>query len=291
MLKSTLVAVVLGVPLISGIIAIVKYTGSFFWFYLWLFMVAVSLIMVVLYPLVILPLFNKFTPLPEGSLKDKVVALSEKVGFSFSKVLVMDGSKRSGHSNAFFTGFGKQRQIVLFDTLIDQLTEDEICGVLAHELGHWKHSHIYKSFAILVLHNLLTFALFGKFTDDQKLYSDFGFDLPAGQHPVLIGLSLFMMVYEPIDSVFSFLLNGLMRRFEYQADAFAIAQGQDLSTALVKITKENSSTLIIDSLYSAYHYDHPTLIERLVAMDAIKDGYAADGQEKPKDDQEKPKTE
>jgi len=128
----------------------------------------------------------------------------------------------------------------------------------------------------------LTFALFGKFTDDAKLYSDFGFHLAADEHPVVIGLSLFMMVFEPIDSVFSFLLNSLTRRFEYQADAFSASLGQDLSVALVKISKENSSTILIDHLYSAYHYDHPTLVERLVAMDAIKDGYAEDVNDKPK---------
>ena len=282
--KSALIAVVLGVPLISGIIAIVRYTGRLFALYLWLFTTVVSVIMVIIYPIVLLPIFNKLTPLPDGPLRDKLSELSEKVGFSFSQVLVMDGSKRSGHSNAFFTGFGKQRKIVLYDTLLEQLSEDEVCSVLAHELGHWTHMHIYKSFVLLSVHNLLTFALFSKFIDDEKLFMDFGFNLPAGQHPVVIGLSLFMMVFEPIDSVFSFLLNSLMRRFEYQADAFATNLGYDLSVSLVKLTVENSSTLIIDPLYSAYHYDHPTLIERLTAMDAIKDGYAAGSQIKPKDD-------
>jgi len=273
-LKSGLVAVILGVPLISGVIAIVRYTGKLFAVYLWLFTMVISVILVILYPIVLLPLFNKLTPLPDGTLRDKLSAMSDKVGFSFSQVLVMDGSKRSGHSNAFFTGFGKQRKIVLYDTLLEQMNEEEVCAVLAHELGHWTYSHIYKSFAILSIHNLLTFALFSKFINDEKLFADFGFSLPAGQHPVVIGLSLFMLVFEPIDSVFSFLLNGLMRRFEYQADAFATNLGQDLSVALVKLSRENSSNLIIDPLYSAYHYDHPTLLERLTAIDAIKDGTA-----------------
>jgi len=240
--------------------------------------------MIILYPIVLLPLFNKLTPLPENSLHDKLSKLCEKVGFHFSQVLVMDGSKRSGHSNAFFTGFGTQRKIVLYDTLLEQLSEDEVCAVLSHELGHWTYNHIYKSFALMNVHNLLTFALFAKFIDNEQLFEDFGFNLPAGQHPVVIGLSLFMLVFEPIDSVFSFLLNSLMRRFEYQADAFATNLNQDLSTALVKLYRENSSTLIIDHLYSAYHYDHPTLIERLTAIDAIRDGYAADSQAKTKSD-------
>jgi len=279
-LKTALIGVVLGVPIISGFIAIVRYTGSLFAIYLWIFTTVLSVLLVIIYPIVLLPLFNKLTPLPDGSLRDKLSALSQKVGFSFSQVLVMDGSKRSGHSNAFFTGFGAQRKIVLYDTLIEQMNEDEICAVLAHELGHWTYSHIYKSFALMTVHNLLSFIIFSKFIDSEKLFADFGFNLPAGQHPVVIGLSLFMLVYEPIDSVFSFLLNGLMRRFEYQADAFATNLGLDLSVALVKLHRENSSTLIIDPLYSAYHYDHPTLIERLTAIDAIKDGYASDAQMK-----------
>jgi len=254
----------------------VKFTGRWFALYLWIFTMVVSIVLVILYPIVLLPLFNELTPLPDGPLRDKLNELSKKVGFSFSQVLVMDGSKRSGHSNAFFTGFGKQRKIVLYDTLINQMTEDEVCAVLGHELGHWTHSHIYKSFAILAIHNLLTFALFSKFIDDEKLFADFGFNLPAGEHPVVIGLSLFMLVFEPIDSVFSFLLNSLMRRFEYQADAFATNLGLDLSVSLVKLFRENSSALLIDPLYSAYHFDHPTLLERLTAIDAIKDGYTSE---------------
>ena len=269
-LKVGALTVVLGAPITCAVIAIVRFTGRMFSVYLWVFVTCVCVVVMVLYPVVFLPLFNKLTPLEDGELKDAVGALAAKNGFDFAQVMVMDGSKRSGHSNAFFTGFGKQRRIVLFDTLIEQLSTQEICAVLAHELGHWKNRHVLKMFALSSAHNLLTFALLGQFIHDDKLYADFGFDMSNGQHPVVIGMSLFFMVFGPIDSLFSFVLNCLMRRFEYQADAFATRQGYDLATALAKITKENSSTLLIDPLYSAYHFNHPTLLERLAAIDNIK---------------------
>lgn len=268
--KTAVLSAVLGVPVVCGTIAIVRHTGRLFALYLALFVAAVSGVVMVLYPVVLLPLFNTLTPLGAGALRDAVAALAARTGFRAAQIAVMDGSTRSAHSNAFVTGVGAHRRIVLYDTLVAQLAPADVCAVLAHELGHWRRGHTLRAFALACAHNGLVFALFARFLANDALYRAFGFALPAGEHPVVVGLALFLAVYEPVDSLFAFLLNALLRRFEYEADADAVALGYDLATALVKVSRENSSTLLVDPLYSAYHYDHPTLLERLSAIDALR---------------------
>lgn len=281
-LKTLVLCVIIGAPLLAAVVAVIRRTGPLFWFWLWCIIVAFNLTFVVVYPTYIMPMFNKFTPLAEGPLRHGVEAAATEVGFSLTQIYVIDGSKRSGHSNAFFVGFGKHKRIVLYDTLINQLNKDEVLAILAHELSHWRHNHTYKLAAISLLHMLFCFAVFGRFVNDGALYESFGFGAAkmcgsAGDaelvctYPCIIGLSLFMMVYEPVNSIFTFFTNGLTRRFEYQADAGATRMGFDLSIPLVKVSKENLSTLVIDPVYSAYNYDHPTLLERLDAIRAINE--------------------
>lgn len=278
-LKMAALYAVIGAPLLTAMIAIIRRTGPHFWFWLWCLIVAFNIVLIIVYPLYIMPLFNKFTPLPDGPIKYGVEKIANEVGFKYADICVVDGSKRSGHSNAFFIGFGKHKHIMLYDTLIEQLTPDEVVAVLAHELSHWKRSHTIKLMIINFVHILGCLAMFGRFINDNSLYESFGFQnakIYTGdnnedyKYPCLIGFSLFMMVYGPVDKVFSFMCNGITRRFEYQADEGAILLGADLETSLLKIHKENLSTLIIDPMYSAYNYDHPTLLERIDAINAVK---------------------
>lgn len=264
--------VVIGAPLIAAMIAIIRRTGPFFWFWLWCLIVAFNIVFIIIYPLYIMPLFNKFTPLPDGPIKHGVEKLADEIGFKFAQICVIDGSRRSGHSNAFFIGFGKHKHIMLYDTLIDQLTPDELLAVVAHELSHWKRKHTLKLMFINFIHTLCCLALFGRFINDGSLYDSFGFNKAKTcegegeglcRYPCMIGFSLFMMVYGPVDKIFSFFCNGITRKFEYQADEGAAHLGFDLSTPLLKLSKENLSTLVIDPVYSAYNFDHPTLLERM----------------------------
>lgn len=268
--KTAVLGVVLGVPVVCALVAIVRHTGRLFALYLALFVAAVSGVVTVLYPVVLLPLFHTLAPLGAGALRDAVAALAARAGFCDAQIAVLDGSTRSGHSNAFVAGAGAHRRIVLYDTLVAQLAPADVCAVLAHELGHWRRRHALRAFALACAHNALVFALFARFLENDALYRAFGFALAPGTHPVVIGLALFLAVYEPVDSLFAFLLNALLRRYEYEADAYATALGCDLATALVKVARENSTTLLVDPLYSAYHYDHPTLLERLSAIDALR---------------------
>lgn len=279
--KTAVLGVALGVPVVCALIAIVRHTGRLFALYLALFVGALSGAVTLLYPVLLLPLFHTLTPLGPGALRDAVAALAARAGFGAAHVVVMDGSARSGHSNAFVAGVGAHRRLVLYDTLVAQLTPSEVCAVLAHELGHWRRRHALAAFALGNAHNALVFALFARCIDNDALYRAFGFASASahapGAHPVVVGLALFLAVYGPVDSLFSFLLNALLRRFEYQADAYAVALGCDLATPLVKLARENSTTLLVDPLYSAYHYDHPTLLERLSAIDALRSGGNEDG--------------
>jgi STE24 endopeptidase len=215
--------------------------------------------MTFIYPTLIMPLFNKIEPLDSGELRDRVVALAQKVEFSLDRLYTIDGSKRSGHSNAFFYGFFKNKRIVLYDTLITQLTTDEIIAVLAHELGHFKHGHVYKTFILTQLHLLVFFFTFSMAVSSRALYESFGFTT----QPLFIGLVLFQFLFNPVDQVVGFLLHALTRAFEYQADNFACKLGYDLRVPLGKLQVENMGTMIPDKWYSTYHHTHPTLLERV----------------------------
>eukprot|EP00727_Mastigamoeba_balamuthi_P002269 m51a1_g12039 putative STE24 endopeptidase (434) ;mRNA; f:62-1711 len=268
-LKIVAVAVAIGAPVLSVLVFLLSRSGQYFWLYVWFFLMAVTVLMMILYPVVLLPLFNVLTPLEDGELRDAVGRLAQSLSFPFSQVLVMDGSKRSGHSNAFFAGLGSKKRIVLYDTLISQLTVPELIGVLAHEIGHNKRRHLYKLFAITNAYQLLFLYMLGRFINDRSLYQAFGFGLEGEYCPVLVGFTLFAMVYSPVDTVFHPLINAISRTFEYEADRFA-APHEGIETALAKLHVENSSSLVVDPLYSTLHYSHPTILERLRALDQLK---------------------
>jgi STE24 endopeptidase len=266
MIKGMCLSIILGPPIVAAIIVIVQKGGPYLAIYLWGFMFVLSLVMMTIYPILIAPLFNKFTPLPGGELRDKIEKLASSLKFPLKKLFVVDGSTRSSHSNAYMYGFFKNKRIVLYDTLIQQCKKDEeIVAVIAHELGHWKLNHTMYSFLAV---QVLTFLQFGGYTlvrNSTDLFQSFGFDT----QPVLIGLIIFQHTVIPLQHLVSFGLNLVSRSFEFQADAFAqkLGYGSDLRAGLVKLQEENLSAMNTDSWYSAYHYSHPPLVERLAAID------------------------
>ncbi|ODV91889.1 hypothetical protein CANCADRAFT_42520 [Tortispora caseinolytica NRRL Y-17796] len=264
-LKQLLLLTVIGVPLLAGFLKIIDIFGDTFFFYLWLFMLAVQVIMYAVYPVLIQPLFNKVTPLPEGELRSSVEQLAAKFSFPLKKLYEIDGSRRSTHSNAYFYGLPWSKQIVIYDTLIAQSTVPEVTAVLAHELGHWSLSHTTKLLLIGQAHIFSIFVLFASFIHNKSLYASFGFNT----QPALVGFLLFGDLLQPIDSLLQFFMKHLSRKFEYQADAFAVDAdySEDLKNALIKLHVENLSAMDVDPLYSAYNYSHPILAERIAAID------------------------
>lgn len=266
--KGLFLALVLGYPLLALILKLVEWMGSLWWLWAWGIMIAFQLLMMVLAPVLILPLFNKLTPLPEGKLRERLLALGHRTGFHARNILVMDGSKRSRHSNAFFTGFGKFRKIVLFDTLVEQLRENELEAVLAHEIGHYKKRHIPKMLAASALGLLLAFYLVGKLAASGEFYRAFGFE-PGSIVPALVLFSLLSGVVTfwltPLGNLFS-------RKYEYQADRYAaeaMNESGSLVGALRKLNEKNLSNLTPHPLYSAFYYSHPALLERERALMAV----------------------
>lgn len=265
LIKGLFVQLVLMSPFLLGLFWFMDEAGRYWWLWAFLFVTGFQLVVTILYPLVIAPLFNKFTPLPEGSLKEKVLALAEKLGFRTRGIFMMDGSKRSRHSNAYFTGLGKVKRIVLFDTLIQSLSEEETCAVLAHELGHEKQKHILKMFLLSSVFLFLGFLIVDALLLYEPLYQAFALHRPS-YHGILTILSI---CAGPFTFFLNPMINGLSRRFEYQADRFAAEQaglGKALSSALLTLGKENLTNLTPHPWYSFYHYSHPTLEERLHAL-------------------------
>ncbi|GAA0145273.1 metalloprotease [Lithospermum erythrorhizon] len=266
MIKGMFLSILIGPPIVAAIIVIVQKGGPYLAIYLWGFMFVLSLVMMTVYPVLIAPLFNKFTPLPQGSLREKIEALASSLKFPLKKLFVVDGSTRSSHSNAYMYGFFKNKRIVLYDTLIQQCKDDEeVVAVIAHELGHWKLNHTMYTFVAV---QALTFLQFGGYTlvrNSKDLFQSFGFDT----QPVLIGLIIFQHTVIPLQHLVSFGLNLVSRSFEFQADAFAkkLGYASSLRAGLVKLQEENLSAMNTDPWYSAYHYSHPPLVERLAAID------------------------
>lgn len=259
------------VPIILGIlIPIINSGGKFLALWLWLFMFTLSIVMMTIYPVLIAPLFNKYEPLAEGPLRAKIEALAASLQFPLKKLFVVDGSTRSAHSNAYMYGFFKNKRIVLYDTLINQCkdNEEEIVAVLAHELGHWKLSHTLYNFVAMQIVTFVQFGLYTVVRNSTAIYSAFGF---SGQS-ALIGLMLFQQIIAPVDHVVGFLFNMLSRRYEFQADAFAVElkYGKELKGGLIRLQEENKSPSNIDPWYSTYHHTHPPLVERLKAIDNRK---------------------
>ncbi|OMJ20220.1 CAAX prenyl protease 1-like protein [Smittium culicis] len=253
-----------GSLILSGLLYTISKTGDNFYFYVMLFMMFIQIIGITIFPTFIQPLFNKFTPLEDGELKVKIEELAARLDFPLKKLYVIDGSKRSGHSNAYMYGFFKNKRIVLYDTLIKQTNLEEVCAILAHELGHWKMNHVVKMLIISQVQIFVIFYLFSLVIVQQKLYSDFGFSTM----PVFIGFTLYQYLYQPVDSVVTYYFNKLSRKHEFEADAFSCSLGynEHLKQGLIKIHVENKGNLNPDKLYSAYHYSHPPLVERLDAI-------------------------
>jgi STE24 endopeptidase len=266
-IKGFALAIVLGYPLLVLILKLVEWTGAFWWLWAWACMMGFQLLMVVLAPVLIMPLFNKFTPLPEGDLRERLLALGQRTGFRASTIQVMDGSKRSRHSNAFFTGFGSFRKIVLFDTLITQLTAPELEAVLAHEIGHYKKRHIPKMLLWSAVTMLAAFWFISVLARAPWFYHAFGFE-PGSIAPALL---LFVLLSGVVTFWFSPLAHLWSRRHEYEADAFAaqtMHETQSLVGALRKLNEKNLSNLTPHPYYSGFYYSHPTLLEREQALAA-----------------------
>ncbi len=271
-LKGGLLAAALGYPLLVLILKIVEWTGAWWWWWAWAALLAFQFLMLVLAPVLILPLFNQFTPLPEGSLRERLLGLAQRTRFRARSIQLMDGSKRSRHSNAFFTGFGRFRKIVLFDTLIQQLSEPELEAVLAHEIGHYRKKHIPKMLAFSAASSLAGFYLISLLARQEGFYRAFGFQpsafslQPSAIAPALL---LFGLLAGTVTFWFSPLIHWWSRRYEYQADAFAartMNEAQSLIGALRKLNEKNLSNLTPHPLYSGFYYSHPTLLEREQAL-------------------------
>jgi len=266
--KGFLLAFALGYPLLALLLKLASWAGDHWWLLAWATTTAFQLVMMVVAPVLILPLFNKFTPLPEGSLRARLLALAQRTHFQAAGIQVMDGSKRSRHSNAFFTGFGRFRKVVLFDTLVGHLTEDELEAVLAHEIGHYRRRHIPKMMIWSSVSLLAGFYVLALLAQQPGFQQSFGFP-PDGLAPAFL---LFGLLGGTITFWASPLINLWSRRFEYQADAFgahAVGGPHALIGALRKLTEKNLSNLTPHPLYSGFYYSHPTLIEREQALAAI----------------------
>ena len=269
--KATLVGAAVGLPIVALILWLMGSAGTLWWLWAWSAWMGFNLLALVLYPTVIAPLFNKFKPLEDETLKARVTALMQRCGFAAKGLFVMDGSKRSAHANAYFTGFGAAKRVVFYDTLLNQLSPNEVDAVLAHELGHFKHKHIIKRIAIMFAMSLAGFALLGWLSSQMWFYTGLGVrpNLTGGNDA--LALLLFLMVAP----LFSFFITPLSARFsrkhEFEADAYALSQtdGKDLQSALLKLYKDNASTLTPDAMFVKFYYSHPPASERLERMNTL----------------------
>lgn len=267
--KEQLLSAAILSPVMAGILKIINYFGDKFFYYVWVFMLTFQVIMIAVYPTLIQPLFNKVTPLEDGKLKESIESLARQVKFPLHKLYVIDGSRRSAHSNAYFYGLPWSKRIVIYDTLIEKQSVTEVTAVLAHEIGHWSESHIMQMLAVTQVHIFGIFALFSAFVHNKSMYESFGFHT---QHPILIGFILFNDILQPVETFLKFGLNLMSRKFEYEADAYAVRlnYGDELSQALIGLHRENLSSVDADWLYSAYTHSHPILPERLRALRALQ---------------------
>ncbi|VDK39281.1 unnamed protein product [Taenia asiatica] len=294
-LKSLAVGLVIGLPIISMLVWIIKAGGHYFYIYAYGFTFVVSFIIMFIYPEFIAPIFDRYEHFPDCELRKKIEELAASIEFPLKKLYVVEGSKRSSHSNAYFYGFGKNKRIVLFDTLIkgfkmpgveaessanaDESSDEtqnrgcgddeEILATLAHELGHWKLKHVTFNLIIAQINIFFMFFAFGQLINVDQLFVDFGF--PPSTAPILIRLIVvFQFIFMPYSSVLEFLMTMISRKFEFQADAFAVSlkSGEKLKSALLVLTKDNLSFPVYDWLYSMCNHSHPPIIERLAAIDA-----------------------
>ncbi len=265
MLMQTALVAIIGLPLLALILWVMEAIGSSWWFWTWAILISFSLLMSWLYPTIIAPLFNKFTPLEEGSLKERINQLLDRCGFSSNGIFIMDGSKRSGHGNAYFTGMGNNKRIVFFDTLAESLDDDEMEAVLAHELGHFKRKHVIKMLVASSIMTLISLAILGWLINQPWFFTGLGVNVPSNA----VALMLFMLV-SPVFTTFMTPISAyFQRKFEFEADDFAAenAQASKLISGLVKLYEENASTLTPDPLFSAFHYSHPPAAIRIAHLE------------------------
>lgn len=268
LVKGAIVGAIIGLPLLAAVLWLMGRAGTYWWAWAWGLFVGFNFLVMILYPTVIAPLFNKFVPLEEGALKARIEALLARCGFRSSGLFVMDGSKRSAHGNAYFTGFGAAKRIVFFDTLITRLAEGEVEAVLAHELGHFKRRHIWKRMALTFTLSLGFFALLGWLATQPWFYQG------LGATPSLLGandglaLVLFMLALPVFTFLFAPLGAWASRKHEFEADAFAAEQTSagDLVAALVKLYQDNAATLTPDPVYSAFYDSHPNAATRVAHL-------------------------
>lgn len=267
--KQSLLGLIIGIPLIMVILWLMDSAGEYWWFYAWAVWMSFSFFMMWAYPAFIAPIFNKFTPLEDGELKQRIEALMTRCGFISKGILVMDGSKRSSHGNAYFTGLGNNKQIVFFDNLLDSLSTEEVEAVLAHELGHFKKKHILKRLVSITFITLISFAVLGWLMQQQWFYNGLGMSTPS----IYAALVLFSIA----SPVFTFFLSPISamisRKHEFEADDYAAQQAdaQQLVSALVKLYKDNANTLTPDPLHSAYYDSHPPAPVRVAHLTKQKE--------------------
>lgn len=280
-LKSFLVTQVLMLPIVAAIIYIVQIGGNNFFIWLWVFTSVISLVLLTIYPIFIAPLFDKYTPLEHGPLRLSIERLAESLKFPLTKLYVVEGSKRSSHSNAYFYGLWNSKRIVLFDTLLlnkgkaddteltdsekgKGCTDEEVLAVIGHELGHWKLGHVTKNIVIMEVQLLLMFLVFGYLFKFAPFYEALGFHV--GDQPILVGLLIvFTYVLAPYNAIVNVAMTMLSRRYEYQADEFAhkLGFGEQLGRALIKLNLDNLGFPVYDWLYSSWNHSHPPLLQRL----------------------------
>ena len=272
MLKGILLGTILGLPLLIGVLWLMEKMGVHWWLYVWGVWVSFNLLLLFIYPNFIAPLFNKFQPLQDEALKEQIDTLMKRCGFTSSGLFVMDGSKRSTHGNAYFTGFGKTKRIVFFDTLLQRLTPDEINAVLAHELGHFKHRHVIKRIAFTFALSLGFLWLLAQLMQSAWFYQGLGVNINPADALQTQATALALLLFFMVLPVFSFLMQPLTsyysRKHEFEADSYASAQtnANDLSTALVKLYQDNAKTLTPDPLYTTFYESHPPALERITHL-------------------------
>jgi STE24 endopeptidase len=271
MVKGTLVTAALLLPLLALVFWLMRAAGPLWWLYAWGFFIGFQLLMLAIYPTFIAPIFNKFTPLEKEDTKAAIEGLMKRTDFESKGLFVMDGSKRSAHGNAYFTGFGKAKRIVFFDTLLEKLSNNEIVAVLAHELGHFKRKHIVKRIVMMAVASLAFFAAVAWAMQQPWLYTSFGFAADTGKVAPGVALILFSMALPPLLFWLGPLGAAYSRKHEFEADAYAaeVSDKNDLIVALTKLYRDNANTLTPDPLYSAYHHSHPPAMIRIAHLQGL----------------------
>ncbi|MDH4199167.1 MAG: M48 family metallopeptidase [Spirochaetia bacterium] len=268
LLKGLALAVIIGVPLLYMILWFFENTGSYSWLYIWVGITLISLLLQFIAPVWIMPLFNKFKPMEDGELKSAIMKYAKKVSFALKDVFVMDGSKRSSKANAFFTGFGKNKRVALFDTLIEKQSTDELVSVLAHEVGHYKKKHIVKGMITSVLHTGVLFYLMGGFIENRDLFDAFFMEHTS----IYASLIFFTMLFSPVEMILSMVMAVFSRKHEYEADRYAaetIQKPDHLISSLKKLSVDHLSNLTPHPLYVFLHYSHPPILSRVNALRSI----------------------